>query len=188
MISSNFTAELHCQYGQVGVADTKEFQNPTFQEAQDGWLCADGARPPKYGFKPIVFAFHFVKKTEKRWYYNITCENNWDYAGSRLEQNSAGWLGLYGTHVLGRVIDFANPANLVRDQVVWKIETLQPWDGELASAPGIDLYIRDQLGYRVSQVLSLQHYRGNQVKFQFLHAGQREGEILTFNLRNIQLQ
>lgn len=187
MIHANFTAELHCSHGQIGVADTDEFNNPTFQEDQDGWLCAHDSRPPRFGFKPVLFAFQFIKQEVERSYYYIYAANNWDYRGARLEQNKNGWLGLYGTHVAGRIIDAFNPVNLLRIQDAWKIQTLQPWDGDPATAEGIEFHLRDRNGHRVSEVGEQRYYRGYQHTFLFLHAGDREGEILKFTLRNVTL-
>ncbi|WP_158090037.1 MULTISPECIES: hypothetical protein [unclassified Pseudomonas] len=35
----------------------------------------------------------------------------------RHGQIGDGWLGLYGTHVAGRIIDAFNPANLLRNRM-----------------------------------------------------------------------
>lgn len=183
MIHSNFTAELHCRYGQVGVADTSFSEHPINSAAQDGWLCTRKQRPDKNGFKAVAFDFVFIEKTANRVHYHINCADAWDYSGASLERNSNGWLGLYGTHVVGRLIDAINPANLFGDREHWKIETLQEWDGDLQSAEGIEFYLRDQDGHRVAQVgtrkdeMGLGHY--------FLNSTKGGGEILTFTLRNI---
>ncbi|MDF9616653.1 hypothetical protein P5705_03255 [Pseudomonas entomophila] len=184
MIRSNFTAELHCQHGQVVVVDTA-FADHLFTSAdEDGWLSTERAKPT--GFKRVDFSFQFIKHEGDRTHYFITCAQSWDYAGARLEQNKNGWLGLYGTHVIGRIIDAINPSNLLRPTDFWKIETLQPWDGDVQSAQNIEFYLRDKYGHRVSQALpssetiTLSHDT-------FLNAGKHKGEILKFKLRNIQL-
>lgn len=183
MLTSNFTAELHCQCGQVGAANTDEFHNPTFAEDQDGWLCTRNTRPNRYGFEPLLFNFHFLEYKEQRYYYHINCANSLDFKWARVEQNRNGWLGLYGTHVIGRIIDAVNPVNLFTSQNRWKIEPLETWD---TSAEGITFHLRDEAGHRVTLVEEQRYYKGEKRAFYFLHAGAREGEILKFHLRNIQ--
>jgi hypothetical protein len=189
MIRANFTAELHCKYGQVVIADRSFGAHPFTSADEDGWLCTELGRntPANKGeFKRVAFDFEYLKHDENRTYYNITCGQHWDYAGSRLERNSNGWLGLYGTNVVGRIIDSVNLANLVRPADHWKIETLQPWDGNSASAENIAFYLRDRFGYRVAHTrprldtIALTYNP-------FLNASELEGEVLEFNLRNIEL-
>jgi hypothetical protein len=187
MIHANFTAELHCQYGQAVIADTS-FSDHTFTSLdEDGWLITEGARDhwaTADKFKRVAFDFHFIKQAGKHTFYVITCSQHWDYAGARLEQNTNGWLGLYGTHVAGRVLDALNPMNLVRSQDYWKIETLEPWDGDVASVESVPFYLRDKNGHRVAQTAP----SGPNLSFQhFMNASALEGEILVFKLRNLQL-
>ncbi|WP_191833295.1 hypothetical protein [Pseudomonas fluorescens] len=188
MIRSTFTAELHCQYGQVGVIDTPLSAHPIFSADQDGWLCTEALRGETASFKPVIFEFTFIKETENRIHYTINCADTWDFAGARLEQNRNGWLGLYGTYVIGRVADALNPANLLpplQDQ--WKIETLQEWDGDVESAESIEFYLRDKHGHRVAQVLARYTRNKPPLRYWFLHAGDMDGEILRFCLRNIKV-
>lgn len=186
MIRANFTAELHCKYGQVVIADTSFSAHPFTSADEDGWLCTEQARDAaakKGEFKRVAFDFAFIKQEGNRAYYQITCGQHWDYAGSRLERNRNGWLGLYGTNVVGRIID---SVNLTRAADHWKIETLQPWDGDPESAESIGFYLRDRFGYRVAQTRP----DPNKVALSyrpFLNASELPGEVLQFNLRNIQL-
>lgn len=189
MIRANFTAELHCNYGQVVIADTSFSAHPFTSADEDGWLCTEQSRDcaaKKGEFKRAAFDFAFIEQKDNRTYYQISCGQHWDYAGSRLERNNNGWLGLYATSVVGRIIDSVNLANLTRAADHWKIETLQPWDGDLGSAESIGFYLRDRFGYRVA------HTRPdpNSVALTnqpFLNASERPGEVLQFNLRNIKL-
>ncbi|MNJ66337.1 hypothetical protein D3C77_624070 [compost metagenome] len=91
---------------------------------------------------------------------------------------------MYATHLVGRVIDALNPTtplSISSGARLWKIETLQEWDGKVGSAGGIECYLRDSHGHRVAQVAYL---NGRS----YLHAGDLDGEILTFRLRNIRLE
>lgn len=188
MINANFTAELHCRHGQVVVADTSFSAHPFTSADEDGWLSTEAARTRKgqKAFKPVAFYFEFLRQEENRTLYYISCAQHWDYQGARLERNSDGWLGLYGTHVAGRVLDALNPANLVRSREYWKIETLAAWDGDVRSAESISFYLRDKHGQRVAHT----HPSGDKVALDYglyLNASQLPGEVLEFQLRNIQL-
>jgi len=188
MIRSNFTAELHCQHGRVGVVETPLAAHPIFSADQDGWLCTEGARGATASFKPIVFEFVFIEHKGNRTLYRINCVNSWEYAGAKLEKNRNGWLGLYGTHVIGRLLDVLDPKNLVPQlQHVWKVETLQDWDGEMNSAESIEFYLRDKEGYRVAEVDAVYTRSKPKLRNGFLHAGDMKGEIMKFQLRNISL-
>lgn len=188
MIHANFTAELHCRHGQVVIADTSFSTHPFTSADEDGWLSTEAARTldGRNEFKPVRFHFAFIKHDANRTLYYISSAEHWDYTGARLERNSDGWLGLYGTHVLGRVTDSVNPVNLFSAAQYWKIETLSPWDGELQSAESTAFYLRDQYGHRVAHTrpaadtfaLSYGH---------FLNASELPGEVLEFRLRDIQL-
>ena len=183
MIKSNFTAELHCKYGQVVIADTSILMPFIVSNDQDGWL-----RTEHNGgdFKRVAFYFEYLRYADDRSYYKISCDQHWDYAGSRLGRNSNGWLGLYGTHVVGRIIDTVNPVTLLGEPDHWKIETLQPWDGDSASAESIPFYLRDSDGHRVAHT-SPSAGTFTTTKMPFLNASSLPGEVLEFNLRNIQL-
>lgn len=184
MILANFTAELHCQHGQVGIADTSFSDNPITSADEDGWLCTRNKRSDKDGFKAVAFEFVFREQTRDRIHYTINCANEWDYKGAKLERNSNGWLGLYGTHVAGRFIEALNPANLLGRQDFWKIAIPQEWDGDVNSAETIEFHLRDRHGHRVSQARS--SFDGLSHGW-YLNAGDKQGELLTFTLRNIVL-
>ncbi|MDZ3993226.1 hypothetical protein [Pseudomonas sp. Teo4] len=188
MLQRTFTAELHCQYGRVGVVETPLAADPRFSADQEGWLCTEDRRGATLSFKPIVFQFLFIEKKNDRIHYRVNCADTWQYAGARLEQNKNGWLGLYGTHVIGRVIDALNPANLLPAlQPIWKIETLQAWDGDIQNAENIAFYLRDRNGHRVAQVESIYRRSTPHLRHWFLNAGQMDGEILKFHLHNIKV-
>lgn len=159
MIRSDFIAELHCSYGQVGIADTHLIPTlgSVFNElTQDGWLCARKGRPGN-GFEPIVFKFEYLEETADRIHYQIKCRSPASDGWARLEQGLDGWLGLYGTNLIGAATDLLDPPRLLdrlQGSNFWKIETLQEWDGELASAEAVDFYLRDAQGYRVSNIYS----------------------------------
>jgi hypothetical protein len=189
MIRANFTAELYTRFGRVGVSDTSvDYLGPLAINSakHEGWLCTEAGLNlpnPILEFFPLRFHFQYVKEEPSRTYYFISGTDSVAYSGSRLEQSKNGWLGMYGTHLVGRVTDALNPANLLdnfSDKHLWKIETLQEWDGEVASARGIEFYLRDSQGHRVAQVAECAH--------SYLHAGDLDGEILKFQLHNIRLE
>lgn len=186
MINADFTAELHCRHGQVVVTDTSIFAHPYISADEDGWLSTEAARAEQKEFKPIAFHFKFIKQEVDGALYSISCAQHWDYQGARLERNSDGWLGLYGTHVVGRLIDALNPLDLIRPKAYWKIETLAPWDGNMLSAESIPFYLRDEHGHRVAQTSTSDHKNSFTCGL-FLNASQLEGEVLEFQLRKIQL-
>ncbi|AGA74670.1 hypothetical protein CXG50_23760 [Pseudomonas plecoglossicida] len=189
MIQANFTAELHCQHGQVGVVDTPLYVHPLFSLDQDGWLCTEHQRGDSPSFKPITFAFRFLKHQGERTHYAINGAETWEYFGSSLERNRNGWVGFYATHIVGRIIGNANLAEAFYEAIEgkgqWKIETLSPWDGRLETAEEVPFYLRDLNGYRVA--LARSTYTRDKVKrhYWFLNASTKEGEILVFNLKNI---
>ncbi|WP_433886498.1 hypothetical protein [Pseudomonas vranovensis] len=187
MIRANFTAELHTQFGQVGVTDREGDWGPgaVGSAIEDGWLCVEGGLPGPnslLGFLSLRFHFQYVKEEPSRIFYSITGTERGAYAGSTLEKSKNGWLGMYGTHLVGRITHALNPANLldISGRRLWKIETLQEWDGEIGSAESIECYLRDSLGHRVALVHSGKTY--------YFHAGNLDGEILKFRLRNIRLE
>lgn len=185
MIQKNFTAELHCQYGQVMVADTSASHHPFSSLDEDGWLCLEQGRRKEDGLKPVTFHFSFIREETNRTLYAITCVNTWNYAYSRLKRNSNGWLGLYGTHVVGRLIDAIDITRLFTSPDIWKIETLEQWDGDIASAANVSFWLRDAEGHRVA--LS---FAGSDSLSQrnFLNASAKDGKILTFNFHNIHIE
>lgn len=183
MILSDFVAELHCQHGQVGVATTTFGDNPIKSAGEDGWLCTKAARPDEARFDPVAFHFQFLEQKGDRIHYNISCAEGWAYKGALLAQNSDGWVGLYGTHVVGRIVDALSPASLfngVFNSSFWKIDTHGEWDGTVEGAEKVSFYLRDTEGYIVHQARS--QYSGYYVR-----ARASGGDHLTFNLRNIQL-
>ncbi|MCX2687598.1 hypothetical protein OO306_18865 [Pseudomonas sp. DCB_AW] len=191
MIRSTFTAALHCQYGQVGVVDTPRWAHPLFSADQDGWLCTDDKRGFTASFKPIEFTFTFVNATNNRLYYRINSATGPTFLSGRLEQNSNGWLGMYG-YAWGD--DLANcifpPSLLARLpalQDMWKMELLDAWDGDLESAEHVEFYLRDEKGHRVAQVEARYTRNKPPLRHWFLHAGNKAGEILRFHLRNIKV-
>lgn len=183
MIKSNFTAELHCKYGQVVIADTSILTPFIVSNDQDGWLSTEQSGGD---FKRVAFSFEFLRSDATRSYYKISCDQHWDYSGSRLGRNNNGWLGLYGTHIVGRIIDTVNPVTLLSQPDHWKIETLQPWDGDPASAESIPFYLRDSFGHRVAHSTPSQG-TFTMVNKPFLNASSLPGEVLEFKFRNIQL-
>lgn len=86
MINANFTAELHCRYGQIGVADTSFSEHFITSADEDGWLCAQSWRPKgrEKAFKAVRFAFSFIEQAGGRAHYYINCIDNWDYKGPGL--------------------------------------------------------------------------------------------------------
>lgn len=186
MIRSKFTAELHCQRGRVGVADTDFRIRDRASFDQDGWLCTEDSRDVAREFKPVRFRFTFIKEESNRLHYYINAADTWIYKDSRLEQNKKGWLGLYGTGVLGRIIDAINPTSFLPQQQ-WKIETLQQWDGRMETLADIEFYLRNRHGYRVAERLSIYTLSTPTLYNRFLHAGQEDGEILKFHLHNVEV-
>lgn len=186
MIHSNFTAELHSQHGQVGVIETSAgvpLIYAPLENEDSGWLCHN--RPDLRGtFIPVRFQFQFIKAKEKQAYYSLTTTGAGDYEGSRLEANKFDWLGLYGTHTLGNIVDAVNPVRLL-GQHYWKVEPLQNWDGEVTSAASVDFNLRDSNGYRVCEAMNNPVI--GSIKGKFLRAGNNDGEILTFRLHDIRL-
>ena len=192
MIKADFTAELYAYGSQVVVVENLPGENPATWADEDGWLCLEAHRDKhsRNGIERISFDFKYIKSEEGRVLYYISCNNSWKYAGARLEQNPRGWLGLYGTGVIGRVTDVVTnlPLHLVGLGDYWKLETLRPWDGDVQSAHTIPFFLRDKHGHRVASTrpadapldLSLTHDK-------YLNASGTPGEVLTFNLRNIQL-
>lgn len=188
MLQRTFTAELHCQHGRVGVVETPLAAHPLYSADQDGWLCTEDHRGETVSFKPIVFQFLFIEKKHDRVHYRIHCANTWEYAGARLENNKNGWLGLYGTHVAGRIIDALNPVNLLPSlKPIWKVETLQAWDGDIQSAEDVEFYLRDRHGYRVALIENIYARNNPRLHHWFLNAGTMDGEILRFHLHDIKV-
>ena len=193
MIRANFTATLHNVHrGQIVVADNNV--HPVLGLDEDGWLCTTAARRsvPRSAdeFQRLAFHFEFIEHREDRTHYYITCAEHWAYIGARLESSSNGWLGLYGTHVAGRVRDVLNaphPYNLLRTRPYWKIETLQPWDGTVESAGLVPFYLRDMNGYRVAESLSDNVPVLDLGRQYYLNASERTGDVLEFFLSDIQL-
>lgn len=189
MFPTTFTAELHCQHGRVGVVETPIYVHPAFSIDQDGWLCTEDQRGDTPSFLPIRFLFKFVKKSGNRLHYQINGAETWKYFGSILRQNKKGWLGLYASHVMGRLLEWSPPSVIDKafnDQAQWKIELLQEWDGSLESAGNIPFYLRDASGYRVALVKAI-YDREKPVRHNwFLNAGEKDGEILVFHLKDIQ--
>lgn len=192
MIRSTFTAALHCQYGQVGVVDTPLWAHPFFSADQDGWLCTDYKRGDSVSFRPIEFTFTFIEAANNRLHYKINCTTGVKFLSGRLEQNSNGWLGLYG-YAWGD--DLANcifpPSLLARLpalQDTWKMELLGPWDGDLESAENVEFYLRDEKGHRVAQVESRYSRNRPPLRHWFLHAGNKAGDILRFHLHDIKVE
>ncbi|MEC4559797.1 hypothetical protein [Pseudomonas inefficax] len=186
MIQHDFTAELHCKYGQIGVVETPIYVHPLFSLDQDGWLCTEDQRGDTVSFKPLTFTFRFIRNTGDRVHYNIYGAQTWEYFGASMKKNRNGWLGLYATHILGRAIGaYDTFESLVDNQGQWKIEALDTWDGDLQSVESVPFYLRDQNGYRVA--LSKSTYIREYIKkhYWFLNAGTKEGEILTFHLKNV---
>ena len=190
MIHSTFTAELHCQHGRVGVVDTPIYAHPLFSLDQDGWLCTEDQRGDSPSFMPVTFEFRFVKQSGDRIYYTIHGADTWEYFGSRLQKNDNGWLGLYASHILGRITGWSPPAIFglaLSGQQQWKIQTLDAWDGNLDNIEDIHFYLRDSEGHRVA--LAKDIYTRENIKYHhwFLNAGDKEGEILLFTPKNIKL-
>lgn len=185
MINRNFTAELHCSYGQVVIADASFSDYPFTSLDEDGWLCTEIAREKyaKVGFKHVAFDFTFRRQDEHRWIYTIRGAQDCDYAGARLCRNRNGWLGLYGSNVVGKIINKLPPDSFF-GQDEWKLQPLMDWDGDMKSAESIPFYIRDSFGHRVARTWTS---ASNQRPVRFLNASERTGEVLTFQLRNIQL-
>ncbi|MFK3771210.1 hypothetical protein [Pseudomonas sp. NPDC089406] len=174
MINTHFTAELHCKYGRIGVTQYPHAWAADLPAKYDGWLRPEhrGA----HGFRPVEFKFQFVKQTDRH-IYTITATGDWAYAGARLEKSKKGWLGLYSTHVAGRVIDWATFGPLFTAE--WKIEPLQHWDGEPGSISEVSFHLRDADGHRVALINEGGYY---------MNAGETPGEILTFTLDNVRLR
>jgi hypothetical protein len=195
MIHSNFTAELHCQHGRVGVAATGYYDSP-FSPLSQGWLCPDEKQADTAYLTPVVFDFTFIEQRGDRIHYHINCSDTFDYAGARLAQDNSGWLCLYGMSVAGRIWNALNPANLFpQSQPEWKFELLQPWDGDIESIEEVEFYLRNRHGYRIALVDS--HHvdtsaprwalekQPRTYEHWYLHAGTKDGEILRFCLRNV---
>ncbi|AZL69904.1 MULTISPECIES: hypothetical protein [Pseudomonas] len=195
MLRTRFTAELHCKYGQI-VCDNATSDVFGF-EIDDGWLCAKGTRTENTCI-PLRFEFTFLEEKKNRLHYQIHAADTWQYIGATLEQNENGWLGMYATHAVGRILHALNPANLLRSQPYWKIELLQDWDGTAEKVEGVEFYLRDAKGHRVGQTMH-QAIRTElaediddfvvkgQAFLPFLQANGREGEVLKFHLRKIKL-
>lgn len=183
MIHSNFTAELHCKYGQVGAVNWPFGHSPLDSTAEDGWLCAQRTYSEAKAFEPLRLRFRFIEQVNERTHYKIYCEEGFSFKGARLDQSRGGWLGLYGAFVVGRLIDSLNPIGAAElNSTIWKIQALEAWDGSVEGAEGLPLHLRDGLGFRVALAKAKP---GS--KSRFLHAGEGDAEVLTFQLRNIQL-
>jgi len=188
MLHNSFTAELHCQYGRVGVVETPVYVHPLFSLDQDGWLCTEDQRDPA-SFKPVTFHFKFIKQSGDRLHYDITGEDTWQYFGSKLRKNANGWLGLYASHVVGRVVAYSTP--LLYRQVFggqeWKIQALDEWDGNFDDVEQIRFYIRDSEGHRIALAKEVYTRDKEKIHHWFLNAGNKDGELLVFTFKNIQL-
>ncbi|ANY88731.1 MULTISPECIES: hypothetical protein [Pseudomonas] len=182
MITASFTAELHCQYGRIGVAHTQLEDHFVTSADIDGWLCTQESKH----FKPMRFLFTFQRQTQTRTYYRITCADSWQYRGAELRQNNNGWLGVYGTHVVGRMLDALNPINLL-PSTTWKIDMLDAWNGDPNSAAHKDFYLRNSDGFRVARSTLNPHREAVLNGGSFLNASSREGDVLVCRLSNIEL-
>ncbi|HDS1815852.1 TPA: hypothetical protein QEM96_000469 [Pseudomonas putida] len=191
MIRSTFTAELHSQFGRIGVVDTPYWAYPPFAADQDGWLCTEDKRGESVSFKLLTFKFTFIEETPNRLIYRINSTADFKFNNARLGQNLNGWLGMYG---YGLADDLTNvifpPALIVKApyfQDRWKIELLHEWDGNMESAQDIEFYLRDKDGHRVAQVRSTYQDRFETLHHWFLHAGAKDGDILRFHLHDIKV-
>ncbi|MBF8700127.1 hypothetical protein [Pseudomonas putida] len=192
MIKADFTAELHTHAGRVVVAESSIGQHPFTWLDEDGWLCVDNHRNKhaRDEIGRIAFDFTYIKSEKGRDLYYISCNNHWKFAGARLEQNPRGWLGLYGTGVIGRVTDaVANfKPQLAGLGDYWKIDAFDDWDGDLRSAEEIPFYLRDKHGHRVASTRPEDASTDLSLTFdRFLNASATPGQILTFYLKNIRL-
>ncbi|MBC3501621.1 hypothetical protein HU761_09340 [Pseudomonas sp. SWRI59] len=191
MIRSTFTAELHSQFGRIGVVDTPYWAYPPFAANQDGWLCTDDERGDSVSFKPLTFKFTFIEETANRLIYRINSTADAKFNNARLEQNSNGWLGMYGYGLTYELTSGLNPSALLNKapffQDQWKIELLDKWDGNLTGAEDVEFYLRDKDGHRVSQVMSVYKDRFETLRHWFLHAGTKDGTILKFHLHAIKV-
>ncbi|WP_296231612.1 hypothetical protein [Pseudomonas sp. UBA4617] len=107
-----------------------------------------------------------------------------------MQSNRNGWLGLYASHIVGRIIDWSPTALIgraVSGQQEWKIQMLDAWDGTVEGAEQVRFCLRDSQGYRVA--LAKEIYTRDKVKrhFWFLNASDKAGEILVFTFKNIEL-
>jgi hypothetical protein len=189
MLPTDFTAELHCKYGQVGAADTPALSLTSTAIDQDGWLCTENTRPKNLGFTPITFSFKFIDTIDGKNHYRINAVGTWNFDGAKLERNHNGWVGLYGTHIVGRITDALNPFNhFFSAPHRWEIEVLDDWNGEAASAEGKEFWLRDRWGYRVAQTeVEWSEITGRERTLLYLNASNLDGEILKFHLRNIKV-
>lgn len=180
MIRQNFTAELHCQYGQIVVknAPLEPFIPTHFETLKEGWLIIDKGNNPKYYYR-LPFEFEYLKTEENRHHYHIACAEGLEFKWARLEQSRNGWLGLYATSLLGRLADVMNPANLFTKKTVWTIEPLDRWNGDISNVEQIEFYLRNEQDHRVANSYSeSENYWG-------LRASALGGDILKLRLRNI---
>ncbi|MFF7106884.1 hypothetical protein [Pseudomonas sichuanensis] len=179
MIPRHFSAELHCQFGQIVVFNAPS--QPPEHMPLNGWLVIDKGNHPNW-FKRVAFDFRYLKSEGGRQLYHVESARRSAYESNRLEQSINGWLGLYSHYAVGNTAYLAPGIGHIKRQPFWKIEALAEWDGDLTKIEQVEFYMRDKDGYRVSNAYS-QFY-----DYYGLHAGTRDGDILKFKLRNITLK
>ncbi|QXH34447.1 hypothetical protein [Pseudomonas muyukensis] len=180
MIQRDFTAELHCQYGQIVVTSVPSSEDDGIQHAlRKNWLVVDQGNDPAW-FRRLTFHFKYLKTDGARHHYQIEIAEPSSIKRQRLEKSTNNWLKFYDHLALGNTAHLSF-LNLTARRQYWKIQVLGEWDGDMASAQQVEFYLRDAAVYRVANTYSaLYDYFG-------LHAGPDDGDILKFHLRNITL-
>lgn len=143
MTTSNFTAHMTYDYGQVGVVDSLD-------PSQDGWLC----NHLHDKFRPLRFAFTLISTDDRTRSYRISAAEGWAYVGALVQSNNNGWVGLYGLGVVGRIMESLAAARGLGEAADWRMETLTEWDGDLKSAENMEFHLLDKHG----QAIGLEKY------------------------------
>lgn len=204
MIRANFTASLTSNQGDIGISDTSLFVSGIKTGLDiDGWLCArnefisEGPVLLAHGvirFLPITFRFQYRKDEHGHPRYTISADigdiGDFAYAGARLEVNRNGWLGLYSTHLGGRIIDSLSPvpsASQLLGTDTWRIEALEEWNGNMDNVENIDFHLFNSNTLPIT--LDIQEYvhEGFKSTVPFLRTANAGSESLMFRLRDIKL-
>jgi len=200
MIRANFTASLTSNQGDIGISDTSlPVTGITTGLDIDGWLCArnefisEGPLLSAHGvirFLPITFKFQYTNDERGHPRYTISADNgNFAYTGARLEVNRNGWLGLYSTHLAGRIVDSLSPFPGVSQLRTnsWRIEALEEWDGSMDNVENIDFHLYNYNALPIKLDIQKYVHEGFRSTVPFLRTANAGSGSLMFRLRDIKL-
>lgn len=144
MKATQFTAELNSDRGPIGVVDS------TVNPRLDGWLCPYNHQL----YLPMRFTFTLQSEHNGEKSYHIRAAEGWAYTGAMVQTSLAGWVGLYGLGVVGRLVDYVTGINQRGPDPRWRLRTLTDWDGDLKTLENVEFHLLDRYG----QAMSIESY------------------------------